>query len=129
MLILSMKENNHQRRPAVVFLHSTHKCKEWLRPLLQVSTLISVRLALGFIYFAILGCGDCNVFCLCQAYASRGYVAIAIDSRYHGERASSKTTYGEVRILYLYFVLQHGSIILALFTEYVRSIFLFHMIK
>ncbi|KAB1204382.1 putative esterase YitV [Morella rubra] len=67
VLILSMKENNHQRRPAVVFLHSTHKCKEWLRPLLQ-------------------------------AYASRGYVAIAIDSRYHGERASSKTTYGEALV-------------------------------
>ncbi|XP_062165247.1 uncharacterized protein LOC133871829 [Alnus glutinosa] len=67
VLILSMKENNHQRRPAVVFLHSTHKCKEWLRPLLE-------------------------------AYASRGYIAIAIDSRYHGERASCKTTYRDALI-------------------------------
>ncbi|KAG6706061.1 hypothetical protein I3842_07G208600 [Carya illinoinensis] len=67
VLILSMKESNPQRRPAVVFLHSTHKCKEWLRPLLE-------------------------------AYASRGYIAIAIDSRYHGERASSKTTYRDALI-------------------------------
>ncbi|XP_050215254.1 uncharacterized protein LOC130014443 [Mercurialis annua] len=28
-----------------------------------------------------------------EAYASRGYVAISIDCRHHGERASSKTTY------------------------------------
>ncbi|GFZ08450.1 alpha/beta-Hydrolases superfamily protein [Actinidia rufa] len=65
VLILSMKESNHQKRQAVVFLHSTNKCKEWLRPLLE-------------------------------AYASRGYVAVAIDSRYHGERASTKTTYREM---------------------------------
>jgi len=36
------------------------------------------------------------LFCLFQAYASRGYVAIAIDSRYHGERASNLTTYRDV---------------------------------
>ncbi|XP_068653033.1 uncharacterized protein [Aristolochia californica] len=62
VLILSMKDSKEQKRPAVVFLHSSYKAKEWLRPLLE-------------------------------AYASRGYVAVAIDSRYHGERASSKTTY------------------------------------
>ncbi|XP_059642610.1 uncharacterized protein LOC132284517 [Cornus florida] len=67
VLILSMKESNYQRRPAVVFLHSTNKCKEWLRPLLE-------------------------------AYASRGYIAIAIDSRYHGERASSLTTYRDALV-------------------------------
>ncbi|XP_057960042.1 uncharacterized protein LOC131152279 [Malania oleifera] len=67
VLILSMKECSHQRRPAIVFLHSTHKCKEWLRPLLE-------------------------------AYASRGYIAIAIDSRYHGERATNKTTYQEALV-------------------------------
>ncbi|KAM4074536.1 hypothetical protein ACB094_10G100800 [Castanea mollissima] len=67
LLILSMQDNNHQRKPAVVFLHSTNKNKEWVRPLLE-------------------------------AYASRGYVAIAIDSRYHGERASSKTTYQDALI-------------------------------
>ncbi|KAK9946682.1 hypothetical protein M0R45_012132 [Rubus argutus] len=68
VLILSMKEeNNTQKKPAVVFLHSTNKNKEWLRPLLE-------------------------------AYASRGYVAIAIDSRYHGERASSITTYRDALI-------------------------------
>ncbi|XP_052210802.1 uncharacterized protein LOC127813721 [Diospyros lotus] len=67
VLVISMKESNHKRRPAIVFLHSTHKCKEWLRPLLE-------------------------------AYASRGYVAIAIDSRYHGERASSKTTYRDALV-------------------------------
>ncbi|KAF9615853.1 hypothetical protein IFM89_026741 [Coptis chinensis] len=67
VLILSMKESKQQKRPAIVFLHSTHKCKEWLRPLLE-------------------------------AYASRGYIAIAIDSRYHGERAAHITTYRDVRI-------------------------------
>ncbi|CAL5435544.1 unnamed protein product [Camellia sinensis] len=67
VLILSMKESKHQRRPAVVFLHSSYKCKEWLRPLLK-------------------------------AYASRGYVAVAIDSRYHGERANSKTTYQDALV-------------------------------
>ncbi|KAF2304452.1 hypothetical protein GH714_031639 [Hevea brasiliensis] len=66
VLILSMK-GSKERRSAVVFLHSTNKCKEWLRPLLE-------------------------------AYASRGYVAIAIDSRYHGERASNKTTYRDALI-------------------------------
>ncbi|KAF8400814.1 hypothetical protein HHK36_014116 [Tetracentron sinense] len=65
VLILSMKESEHRRRPAIVFLHSTNKCKEWLRPLLE-------------------------------AYASRGYIAVAIDSRYHGERASNITTYRDV---------------------------------
>lgn len=64
VLILSIKEIIPSRRPAIVFLHSTNKCKEWLRPLLE-------------------------------AYASRGYIAVAIDSRYHGERASSLTTYRE----------------------------------
>ncbi|GAV90264.1 Abhydrolase_6 domain-containing protein [Cephalotus follicularis] len=66
LLILSMKGSD-QKKPAVVFLHSTNKCKEWLRPLLE-------------------------------AYASRGYVAIAIDSRYHGERATSKTTYRDALV-------------------------------
>ncbi|OAY54276.1 putative hydrolase YtaP [Manihot esculenta] len=66
VLIMSMKENE-ERRPAIVFLHSTNKCKEWLRPLLE-------------------------------AYASRGYVAVAIDSRYHGERAGNKTTYRDALI-------------------------------
>lgn len=66
VLILSMK-GSEERRPAIVFLHSTHKNKEWLRPLLE-------------------------------AYASRGYVAIAIDSRYHGERASNLTTYRDALI-------------------------------
>ncbi|KAH9761135.1 AB hydrolase-1 domain-containing protein [Citrus sinensis] len=67
LLILSMKESDNENRPAVVFLHSTRKCKEWLRPLLE-------------------------------AYASRGYIAIGIDSRYHGERASSKTTYRDALV-------------------------------
>ncbi|KAH9615381.1 hypothetical protein KSS87_012228 [Heliosperma pusillum] len=67
VLILSMKQTCKAKRPAIVFLHSTHKCKEWLRPLLE-------------------------------AYASRGYFAVAIDSRYHGERASSLTTYREALV-------------------------------
>ncbi|MBA0747695.1 hypothetical protein Gogos_004587 [Gossypium gossypioides] len=67
VLILSTKGNNQEKRPAVVFLHSTHKCKEWLRPLLE-------------------------------SYASRGYVAIGVDSRYHGERASSLSTYRDALV-------------------------------
>ncbi|GMN39940.1 hypothetical protein TIFTF001_009162 [Ficus carica] len=67
VLIVSLKEESDRKRPAVVFLHSTNKCKEWLRPLLE-------------------------------AYASRGYIAIAIDSRYHGERASHITTYKDALI-------------------------------
>eukprot|EP00262_Sarcandra_glabra_P006975 TRINITY_DN1953_c0_g1_i1.p1 TRINITY_DN1953_c0_g1~~TRINITY_DN1953_c0_g1_i1.p1 ORF type:complete len:400 (-),score=53.52 TRINITY_DN1953_c0_g1_i1:69-1268(-) len=67
VLILSMKESNKQRRPAIVFLHSSYKCKEWLRPLLE-------------------------------AYASWGYTAVAIDSRYHGERASNATTYRDALV-------------------------------
>lgn len=37
-----------------------------------------------------------DIFLLFQAYASRGYVAVAIDSRYHGERAKIKTSYRDV---------------------------------
>ncbi|XP_047972335.1 putative esterase YitV [Salvia hispanica] len=67
VLLLKLKEDTPERRPAVVFLHSTHKNKEWLRPLLE-------------------------------AYASRNYVAIAIDSRYHGERAKNLTTYQDALV-------------------------------
>ncbi|KAL5729180.1 hypothetical protein ACHQM5_002162 [Ranunculus cassubicifolius] len=67
VLILSLRESKQDKRPAIVFLHSTHKCKEWLRPLLE-------------------------------AYASRGYITIAIDSRYHGERAKTMTTYREALV-------------------------------
>ncbi|XP_061354700.1 uncharacterized protein LOC133299275 isoform X2 [Gastrolobium bilobum] len=67
LLILSLKESDKKRRPAVVFLHSTNKFKEYLRPLLE-------------------------------SYASRGYIAISVDSRYHGERASSTTTYRDALI-------------------------------
>ncbi|KAL0311981.1 UNVERIFIED_CONTAM: hypothetical protein Sradi_5597400 [Sesamum radiatum] len=67
VLLLKLKENNLKRRPVIVFLHSTHKCKEWLRPLLE-------------------------------AYASRDYIAVAIDSRYHGERARNLTTYRDALV-------------------------------
>ncbi|KAG6507528.1 uncharacterized protein LOC121981152 [Zingiber officinale] len=67
VLILSLKDNTTQRKPAIVILHSSYKCKEWLRPLLE-------------------------------AYASRGYVAVAIDSRYHGERASNTTAYKDALV-------------------------------
>ncbi|XP_076936625.1 uncharacterized protein LOC143603822 [Bidens hawaiensis] len=67
VLILSMKETTHSKRPAIVFLHSTNKCKEWVRPLLE-------------------------------AYASRGYITIAIDSRYHGERAKTCNTYEDALV-------------------------------
>ncbi|KMZ60163.1 hypothetical protein ZOSMA_5G00240 [Zostera marina] len=62
VFILSLKEESSTRKPAIVFLHSSYKNKEWLRPLLE-------------------------------AYASRGYICVAIDSRYHGERASNNTAY------------------------------------
>ncbi|KAL0394068.1 UNVERIFIED_CONTAM: hypothetical protein Slati_4373000 [Sesamum latifolium] len=67
VLLLKLKENNLKRRPVIFFLHSTHKCKEWLRPLLE-------------------------------AYASRDYIAVAIDSRYHGERARNLTTYRDALV-------------------------------
>ncbi|TKY74572.1 putative esterase YitV [Spatholobus suberectus] len=68
LLILKLKESGRQsKRPAVVFLHSTNKYKEVLRPVLK-------------------------------AYASRGYIAISVDSRYHGERATSTTTYRDALI-------------------------------
>ncbi|GFQ01986.1 protein tesmin/tso1-like cxc 5 [Phtheirospermum japonicum] len=68
VLLLKLKADNSQKkRPAIVFLHSTHKCKEWLRPLLE-------------------------------AYASRDYIAVAIDSRYHGERARNLTTYRDALV-------------------------------
>ncbi|TVU12416.1 hypothetical protein EJB05_46060, partial [Eragrostis curvula] len=62
VLLLKLEDNVPKRKPVIVLLHSSYKCKEWLRPLLE-------------------------------AYASRGYISVAIDSRYHGERASSNTTY------------------------------------
>ncbi|KAK4274288.1 hypothetical protein QN277_017534 [Acacia crassicarpa] len=67
LLIFSSKEDTHERKPAVVCLHSTGNCKEYLRPLLK-------------------------------AYASRGYIAISLDSRYHNERASSKNTYQDALV-------------------------------
>ncbi|XP_027353872.1 uncharacterized protein LOC113864409 isoform X2 [Abrus precatorius] len=68
LLILKLKESDkNTKRPAVVFLHSTNKYKEFVRPLLE-------------------------------AYASRGYIAISVDSRYHGERATSTTTYSNALI-------------------------------
>ncbi|XP_010534043.1 PREDICTED: uncharacterized protein LOC104809696, partial [Tarenaya hassleriana] len=33
-----------------------------------------------------------------EAYASRGYIAIGLDSRYHGERARNKTAYSDALI-------------------------------
>lgn len=62
VLLLKLDDPVPRRKPAIVFLHSSYKCKEWLRPLLE-------------------------------AYAYKGYVCVAIDSRYHGERASNETTY------------------------------------
>ncbi|KAK1289156.1 hypothetical protein QJS10_CPB18g01151 [Acorus calamus] len=35
---------------------------------------------------------------LLEAYASRDYIAVAIDSRYHGERASNATTYRDALV-------------------------------
>ncbi|KAL5224995.1 hypothetical protein ABZP36_011634 [Zizania latifolia] len=62
VLLLKINDTTPKRKPVIVLLHSSYKCKEWLRPLLE-------------------------------AYASRGYISVAIDSRYHGERANNNTTY------------------------------------
>ncbi|XP_052622943.1 uncharacterized protein LOC111902733 isoform X2 [Lactuca sativa] len=40
VLILSKKESTHSKRPAVVFLHSSHTCKEWVRPLLELPLIL-----------------------------------------------------------------------------------------
>ncbi|KAG5034357.1 hypothetical protein JHK87_009267 [Glycine soja] len=37
-----------------------------------------------------------NLYLNIEAYASRGYIAISVDSRYHGERATNTTTYIDV---------------------------------
>uniref|UniRef100_M1BRA5 Cyclin A1 n=1 Tax=Solanum tuberosum TaxID=4113 RepID=M1BRA5_SOLTU len=36
VLVLSMKETDKKKRPAFVFLHSTNKCKEWLRTAITI---------------------------------------------------------------------------------------------
>lgn len=96
VLVLSMKESEKKRRPAIVFLHSTNKCKEWLRPLLEVTFVIFLKILEFSLQWSIK---DDFFF---QGYASRGYIAVAIDSRYHGERATSITTYRDVSILLVF---------------------------
>ncbi|KAF3640222.1 putative L-gulonolactone oxidase-like [Capsicum annuum] len=101
VLVMSVKESDKKKRPTIVFLHSTHKCKEWLRPLLEVTFVV----LLEFFEFS-LQCSFKDIF-FSQGYASRGYIAVAIDSRYHGERATSITTYRDVSILlYAYVYIQ-----------------------
>lgn len=56
-----------KKRPVVIFLHSTGRSKEMMRPHME-------------------------------AYALRGYLSLAIDSRYHGERASSPSAYQEALV-------------------------------
>ena len=90
-----MKETSRSKRPAVVFLHSTHKCKEWLRPLLEVAVLLDFLGCVNLSWIINIRLMGIVTF-IFQAYASRGYIAVAIDSRYHGERASSLTTYRDV---------------------------------
>lgn len=63
VLILSMKATDHQRRPAVVFLHGTSKCKEWLRPLLEVDILFSIITSLT-LYMITKDRTYCNLICL-----------------------------------------------------------------
>jgi hypothetical protein len=36
VLLLKLDDPVPRRKPAIVFLHSSYKCKEWLRPLLKV---------------------------------------------------------------------------------------------
>jgi hypothetical protein len=36
VLLLKLNDPVPKRKPAIVFLHSSYKCKEWLRPLLEV---------------------------------------------------------------------------------------------
>lgn len=53
VLILSMK-GSEERRPAIVFLHSTHKNKEWLRPLLEVVNQIVFFLSFSVYWFHLI---------------------------------------------------------------------------
>ncbi|KAI3781544.1 hypothetical protein L2E82_11561 [Cichorium intybus] len=55
VVILSMKENKHSKSPAVIFLHCTNTCKEWLRPLLEVGIGIQFHSIPGFCSFASCG--------------------------------------------------------------------------
>lgn len=62
-----------------------------------------------------------NLLTHLQAYASRGYISVAIDSRYHGERASHKTTYIDVIYLFPFMCYRF----LEIFVEF--SIHIFHL--
>ena len=82
-----------------MFMHGSDSNKEWLRPFLEVKKNKSI-LTYTFAFFYIESWK--NVFALlCKAYASRGYVAIGLDSRFHGERADSKTAYRDVKSLFM----------------------------
>jgi hypothetical protein len=45
-----------------------------------------------------------------QAYASRGYIAISVDSRYHGERAKDAATYRDVCVCFALFMLFYEAV-------------------
>ena len=79
-------------------MHASDPNKEWLRAFLEVKKKNIFTYTFAFFYIESWK----NVFALlCKAYASRGYVAIGLDSRYHGERADSKTAYRDVKSLFM----------------------------
>lgn len=44
VLLLKLNDTTPKRKPVIVFLHSSYKCKEWLRPLLEVNISLFVAL-------------------------------------------------------------------------------------
>lgn len=44
VLLLKHNDTTPKRKPVIVFLHSSYKCKEWLRPLLEVNISLFVAL-------------------------------------------------------------------------------------
>lgn len=81
VLIIGLKDDSYQRRPAIVFLHSSFKYKEWLRQLIEVAISLHCQLSalhllsLFFVFHQSI-IWTWNVW---QAYASRGYICIAVD--------------------------------------------------
>ncbi|KAI3781539.1 hypothetical protein L2E82_11556 [Cichorium intybus] len=100
------KEDKHSKRQAVVFLHplieenlylTTEEGDQGRLPVLILSMKEdkpSKRPAVVFLHPS-----DTNkefLRSLLEAYASRGYIAIAIDARYHGERAKDSHSFHDV---------------------------------
>lgn len=60
-----------------------------------------------------------NLQSFLQAYASRGYIAVGVDSRYHGERATYKTAYRDVMNELVHYLLLLGLVRWLFFSNYI----------